>query len=132
MKDTNIESKQKMLEKYYGQKSKLPSKVVELVNKKIVFYALSDLDTQFNFFDSWVILTNKNLFLVTEQSDKTNESMTIIDINQISRIAVSKHLSFTSYIFVQTDDDLPLGKISFSNRQQSNMAQLKYLIEKKN
>jgi len=114
--------KNKYISKYLDQEVVLPDSIRSKVNEDIFFYCLSDIDSNYQLTNNWVVLTKKNLFLFFETSTKILELKTLeYKINEgvgISNVVllVNNHVQATLW---------------FSVRQSILKSQFIYLLDEK-
>jgi len=122
---------EQFIDKYYGQSSRLPEELRRMLGSKMIeIYAMADLNENFEFANTWVILAEDTLTAFSDQNGKLVK-LCEFEVSKISRIKEKTSQSATIYEFLTADDMPPLLTVIFSGRQKIIMGHLKYLVELK-
>ena len=122
---------EQFIDKYYGQSSRLPEELKKMLgSKRIELYGMADLNENFEFANTWVVLAEDTLTAFSDQKGKLIK-LCEFEISKISSIKEKNSQSATIYEFLTADDMPPLLTLVFSGRQKIIMGHLKYLVELK-
>ncbi|MCO4795504.1 MAG: ABC transporter ATP-binding protein [Bacteriovoracaceae bacterium] len=122
---------EKFIDKYYGQSTRLPEELKKMLGKKEVeLYGMADLNEEFKFANTWVVLAEDNLIAFKDDNGKLIK-LCEFEVSKISRVKEKVSQSATIYEFLTADDLPPLLTVVFSGRQKIIMGHLKYLVEMK-
>lgn len=116
--------KTEYFEKYLQQKEKLPSFYYEKIEEKVLFYAFSDFDHDFQSIEKWIVVTATRLYVF---ENKLENSYFIDDL----KVREGKGHGINNLTLLSESKEV-LEVIWYGQRQNIVFAQLKYLLEEKN
>lgn len=118
-----------IIEKFYKQEGCLPKKIETIVtdvkNHKIMIYALSDMNEDYQFHEKWIVLTTKSLFVFEDNQRDYNE----IALQEISDIRLTTAPSCQTITLIKGHDMPALLKMRYTGRQKVVFDQIKFLLE---
>lgn len=126
--ENRLENEKKIIQKYLQQDVAIPDEVKGfLTDDKIMLYALSDLDEEYKFSNSWLVLTAKALKCIC-YVDGSYRVTNDIPLELIVKVKEVEGLSLITYVFISADDMPPLLTVRFTARQKIMMSNLKYVV----
>lgn len=120
-----------ILERYTDQPARLPDRVRALTtggSTQLVCYALADLDERLGFVESWIVLTERELLLVSPSSSSEHLELGRFPRSQIKSAELSTGLS-CHVLRVYGAEDHALFEARFTHRQRRSMEGLAFLLE---
>lgn len=132
MKEVNKETNEEKLRRYFEQAGRLPEEIEKMVmsNYKIdliILYCFADLNSRFELDESWIVLSDKSLFVTEKQSGQwVLRTWKLDEINSLRQI---EGLSANRLLLISTRDEVEV-EIRYTQRQRRSFQQLVYLLEK--
>jgi ATP-binding cassette subfamily B protein len=125
-----------IVERYTDQPSRLPDALRTLVTgkstptRRVIAYALADLDQDLRFARGWLVLTSRELVLARERANGEFDSFSSRH-DTLAKVELATGLScHVLRVYGKTDaDDAPLFELRFSHRQRRSMEGLAFLLE---
>ena len=126
------ESKENRLavQQYADQPAQLPKAIRLAVEERsgeasVQLFALADLDADYQFARTWVVLTEDVLHLLRGEQEPSIQS---IPIKRITKIEEQPLLSGTVLRFLAERDEAPLAVLRHTHRQRGPLAAIRFLV----
>ncbi len=115
--------KTKYFKKYLVQKDKIPEEYREKIKEEIIFYCLSDYDSEFQAIEKWIAVTSSSVFICE------NSSLVKIEFDEMS-VREVKGRSFSNISILKNEK--VVHTFWYGQKQATLFSQLKYILEEKN